>query len=355
MKISTIACSVLVSFVLTACGGGGSKSDSNEEKIVESFGNTLTLSGMVIWDKPVVGVDVEVFCNNTLATQVGTTNGRGEFSITVNPTKSFKGPYQKCMLRSFWGGEFNWQNKDFKAVESYVTNFSEATSLNVNLNAASSIWSWFNSRGFYVFTELVQDNAQLVWDGYIEFEAGDIRQPLRPLPFMRTNYPFIFPDSFDEDPVKYSPMTHFFGIDNKYYNDIVKLAKDLDYFELNAYKLSTTSSGLFPTFTKEINKIDSDGFFNISFNDANVDPIRKYHDGILLTQRDRSRFNVTLKYENGETHSEGVVTINLDTSKPKEKILKLKASDFNVANLAPGTRLKVYIYGVVYGSGVIEI
>lgn len=351
-KWKTAAC-VMASLMLAACGGGGSPSE-----VGQSVGSPLTLTGVVLWDAPIVNAQIEVRCNQNPRVQTTTSGQDGRYTITIAPTQEIplSGAAAECVARATWT-----KNGVVRKTESYAVNYEKKDSLRMNFNAAAGMWTWGMSRSYYDSKLSMERNQWKTMDMNESVLNQTANFVLTRNPYL-ASIPSLLPDGFDQRPFALKPQSYAFELGDAHALAVMQLARDLDMSAISQEYIALNGGGSdeapqFPHFLP-----------NTSFT-------RSADGKVLITLAPKSSFSKeAFAYDDGQVWQSEIkdynympVTVSLVTSQgivhSMSEVMVRKnggtsfelGPEFNLDALPSGTVLRIYVYKHVFGFAELRL
>lgn len=350
MKKWQTAATAMTAFMLVACGGGGEDGPS--------FGNPLTLSGLVLWDAPVANAQIEVRCNTNPQVQTARSGQDGRYSITILPTQAIplSGAAAECVARASWP-----VNGFMRKTESYALNYEQKNSLRMNFNAAAGIWTQAMSRPYFTTKQRMERNQSYTppANDFIDNQTATVILARNPyLAFI----PGLLPDGFSQKPFALRPQSYAFEMGDAHAQAVMQLARDLDMSAISEKHIGTNGGGSaaaphFPHFAPNASFTRSGGgnvVISLAPGSSFEDEVFTYEDGNNIQNSSVSDFmpvTVALVKSDGErVHSIADVMVR----KFGGTTLEL-GPEFNLDALPSGTVLRVYVYNQVFGFAELRL
>lgn len=354
MKKWQTSATVMASFLLVACGGGGEDS--------KSLGGPLTLSGMVIWQAPVPNAEIEVRCNQTPEVQKTRSDENGRYTITIVPTREIplSGAATECVARASWNQPLSDGDVFVRKTESYAVNYEKKDSLRMNFNAAAGAWTQAMARPYFDVKRLMDRNLfETLRMNEFTFNQSATRI-IGKNPYL-ADMPGLLPPGFEQRPYAMRPQSYAFEMGDAHAQAVMQLARDLDASGITQYGIGLGGGGSdaaphFAHFAKGASftrSVDGKVLVSLAAGSSFLREIYGYEDGQLLQTPVKDFEYMPIRV--ALVTSEGIVQ-----SLSEVMVRKFGGTSFELGPevldaIPAGTVLRIYVYQHVFGFAELRL
>lgn len=343
--------------LLSACGGG-----DDEDGNARLNAPDMVISGLLLWDEPIVGSTVQIQCNQNEWVFEVETDGFGQFSARIPATKnlptSLDSPH--CIFRSLYTTNGGLK----RVIESSATDFSGSGYLFANMNAVTTIID--GGFKFHRSKERMDRNQFSTIPAWFaeqsELSIFDARD------FYLNKYSGIFPKGYKDAVLSLSFKTYQFDRQSQQAQNLMDFAGDLDRFYLapsfvhywQPILVDPTDDPLdparlrFPELSEsEIFERDDSGLLTVSLSKGYLsntwDFIEDHFPSKTFDDESRN-YRITVRYPDGTLYKRAEQLVFGD------RVYKVTLGpQFELDALPQGTILHVFFDGFAFGYSQIKI